>query len=110
MSRILLDTNILIYALDQSSTYYHWSRKFFTDEQYECFTTSKNLSEFIAVTTRGEEPLLSTADALEMIRYFRTNCLSYFRIRFPQISTLKCVLGTRSRVCQFTTSKLQPLA
>lgn len=74
MSRILLDTNVLVYAVDKSSKYHHWSKKFFSDEKYDCCTTSKNLSEFLVVTTRGEEPLLSTEDAVSDVRDFRAIC------------------------------------
>ena len=74
MSRILLDTNVLVYAVDKSSKYHHWSKKFFSDDKYDCFTTSKNLSEFLVTTTRGEEPFLTIQEALSDVKNFRAIC------------------------------------
>lgn len=74
MSRILLDTNVLVYAVDKSSKYHYWSKKFFSDDRYDCFTTSKNLSEFLVTTTRGEEPFLSVEDAVSDVKNFRAIC------------------------------------
>ncbi len=63
MSKILLDTNVLIYAIDQDSVFYAASRTIL-DSEDNLFTTSKNLSEFLAVITRAPVISLSIEDAL----------------------------------------------
>ena len=63
MSKMLLDTNVLIYAIDQDSVFYAASRAVL-DSDDELFTTSKNLSEFLAVITRAPIISLPIEDAL----------------------------------------------
>ena len=74
MSKILLDTNVLIYAVDQDSVFYAASRTVL-DSDDELFTTSKNLSEFLAVITRAPVISLSIEDALAAVDDF-TNRLT----------------------------------
>lgn len=71
MSRILLDTNLLIYSIDKDSKYFDKANSFFSEYKYELFTTSKNLSEFLAVTTRLPKSPLSLEDALLVIEDFK---------------------------------------
>jgi len=61
MTEILLDTNVLVYALDQDSRFHLWASRFFHDENVQCVVTSKNISEFLCVTTRGDNPALTIA-------------------------------------------------
>jgi predicted nucleic acid-binding protein len=68
MSKLLLDTNILIYSIDEGSKYFKKAHNIFL-EQHELFTTSKNLSEFLSVITRIPNPL-SLKDALLVIEDF----------------------------------------
>ena len=70
MTEILLDTNVLIYALDRDSIYYMWARRFFDDSNRKCVITSKNVAEFLCVTTRGENPALSVEEAIATIKVF----------------------------------------
>lgn len=51
MNKLLLDTNILIYSIDEDSKYFNKSQNLFS-EHFELYTTSKNLSEFLSVVTR----------------------------------------------------------
>lgn len=67
MSDLLVDTNLLIYALDQKSEFHARARTLLYHSSYNLFTTSKNLTEFLAVTTRGQKPLLSIEAAVLMI-------------------------------------------
>ncbi len=69
MSKILLDTNVLIYAIDENSAFYSAARKMF-DSEHELFTTSKNISEFFAVITRAPVISLSIEEALDVIEDF----------------------------------------
>lgn len=52
MNKILVDTNIFIYALNKDSKYYKKSAQFLIDTNNLLFTTSKNISEFFAVTSK----------------------------------------------------------
>lgn len=50
MNKILVDTNVLIYSIDEDSKYFDSAQKIFSEE-LELYTTSKNLSEFLTVVT-----------------------------------------------------------
>ena len=68
MSKLLLDTNVLIYSIDEGSKYFNKAHNIFS-EQFELYTTSKNLSEFLSVITRIPNPL-SLKDALIVFEDF----------------------------------------
>ena len=59
---VLVDTNILIYAIDAASQFYERALKFLSNDTLRFFTTSKNISEFLVVLTRNEEIDLSSAE------------------------------------------------
>jgi predicted nucleic acid-binding protein len=52
MNKILLDTNILIYALDKTSVFHQKASQIMQDENNHLFTTTKNISEYFAVCTK----------------------------------------------------------
>ena len=52
MNNLLLDTNILIYALDENSKFHQRAKNILTDGKYNFFITSKNISELFAVCTK----------------------------------------------------------
>jgi len=79
MSNVLIDTNVLIYAIDKSSSYHLWASRFFNDTSFSCYTTSKNLSELLCVLTRGPEPALAIEEALNAVKVFVTHC----RVLYP---------------------------
>ena len=59
MNNLLLDTNLLVYAIDIDSSFFSEIQTFL-DSENKFYVTSKNLSEFIAVVTRfpkGNPPL-----------------------------------------------------
>ncbi|MDC0358091.1 type II toxin-antitoxin system VapC family toxin [Oligoflexia bacterium] len=74
MSEILLDTNVLLYAIDQDSKYHMWASRFFNDAKNQCATTSKNISEFLCVATRGEEPSMTMDGAINCVKVFCSHC------------------------------------
>ena len=49
MSKILVDTNILVYGIDEDSAFFKRARKLLEQEKNQLVTTSKNLVEFLAV-------------------------------------------------------------
>ncbi len=79
MNNVLVDTNLLIYAVDENSKYFELARRLLSKNSYHLLTTSKNISEFIAVVTKGSPPFLSIDKALELVRDY----LKIFEILYP---------------------------
>lgn len=79
MSKILVDTNILIYSIDEDSKFFSKSQELLYNPKLELFTSSKNLSEFLSVITRVSINPLSIKDALLVLEDF-TNI---FTILYP---------------------------
>jgi predicted nucleic acid-binding protein len=52
MIDVLLDTNVLIYALDRSSVFHKNAIPFFESNSYNLFTSTKSISEYFAVTSK----------------------------------------------------------
>jgi predicted nucleic acid-binding protein len=52
MNKVVVDTNILIYALDESSTFHVKASAILQDENNLLFTTSKNISEYFAACSK----------------------------------------------------------
>ena len=52
MNNILLDTNILIYAFNETSIFHQKSKELILDEENDLFITTKNISEFFAVCSK----------------------------------------------------------
>lgn len=63
MNKLLLDTNVLIYAIDEDSKYLAKAHSLFFG-QFDLYTTLKNISEFLSVITRIPNPL-TLRDALK---------------------------------------------
>ena len=67
MSKVLLDTNILVYGIDQDSAFFKRARTILEQENNQLITTSKNLIEFLAVTTKSSWYNLDNETALGII-------------------------------------------
>jgi len=67
MSKILVDTNILVYGIDEESSFFKRARKILEQEKNQLVTTSKNLIEFLAVTTKTTGYNLDNDTALEIV-------------------------------------------
>ena len=52
MNKVLIDTNIFVYGIDQDSKFFSQSRNILEHPDKHLVTTSKNLFEFLAVVTR----------------------------------------------------------
>lgn len=52
MNSILLDTNVLIYAFDESSEFHQKSVELFKNEENKLFVATKNIFEFFAVCSK----------------------------------------------------------
>ncbi len=79
MNSILLDTNVLVYAIDSNSQFNIRSQAIFQKQDVELFTTSKNISEFLSVVTRGENSYFNIDDALNIVE----DIASTMNIVFP---------------------------
>lgn len=79
MTNVLIDTNILLYAIDEDSKYFTDVQKFLNDDSIKFYTTSKNISEFLAVITRIPNNSISIQDALKLVEEFQT----IFSILYP---------------------------
>lgn len=73
MKKILLDTNILIYSIDKESLYHIKSYETVNSKQYDKYISSKNISEFLSVTTRETPYSLSIEEVLESVDFFISN-------------------------------------
>jgi len=64
---ILVDTNVLIYAIDEDSKFHKSALNLLSNPEINLFTTSKNISEFLVVLTRHNDIQLSTKECLEIL-------------------------------------------
>ena len=72
MSKLLLDTNIQLYAIDNHSSRQVRSQDILNSQEYALFTSSKNISEFFCAATRGDQAVISISDALHVVRHYRS--------------------------------------
>ncbi|WP_417914929.1 type II toxin-antitoxin system VapC family toxin [Candidatus Electronema sp. JM] len=85
MNRILVDTNILVYAVDEDSIFHSAAEQVVRNSEYSLFTTSKNLSEFLVVLTRGAVAPVPVEDALLLLE----DLLENFTVLYPSGSSRK---------------------
>ncbi|MBV6477577.1 MAG: hypothetical protein HGGPFJEG_00316 [Ignavibacteria bacterium] len=52
MKKILLDTNVLVYSIDKNSIHHKKAFELVNNFEYDLYTSSKNISEFLAVMSR----------------------------------------------------------
>lgn len=71
MSKLLIDTNLLIYSIDQESKYFEKTNALFNNNKYSLYTTSKNLSEFLSVVTRLPYSPLNSNEAIAAVKSFQ---------------------------------------
>ncbi|MFP7754148.1 type II toxin-antitoxin system VapC family toxin [Thermodesulfobacteriota bacterium B35] len=64
---IIVDTNILIYAIDADSQFNERAITFLSDSSLKLLTTSKNISEFLVVLTRNTEINLSSSECIDIL-------------------------------------------
>ncbi|OQX63213.1 MAG: hypothetical protein B5M56_03740 [Desulfococcus sp. 4484_241] len=70
---ILVDTNVLIYAVDADSRFHEQASNFLSDSALKLFTTSKNISESLVVLTRNSEIELSSSECLDILNSLLSN-------------------------------------
>ena len=89
MSNLLVNTDLLIYAIDEDSQFYARTRQLLYESGHELFTTSKNLGEFLAVVTRGNPPLLSVHEAVKLADEIEQN----FTVLYPTPESSQILRG-----------------
>lgn len=67
MITVVVDTNVLVYAVDEDSQFFRSSRQFLENESIKFVTTSKNLVEFLSVVTKKSGYNLSPTVAIELL-------------------------------------------
>ncbi|MBZ0181869.1 MAG: PIN domain-containing protein [Melioribacteraceae bacterium] len=68
MTNVLVDTNILLYAIEEDSKYFIEVQSFLNNKAFNFFTTSKNISEFLSVITRIPKNAFPINEALQIMR------------------------------------------
>lgn len=93
MSKLLVDTNILVYGIDEDSQFFNQSRQILDHSESQLVTTSKNLIEFLAVVTRSSGYDLETKIALEILE----EIIQKFEIVYPSQDSLAIFLELTER-------------
>ncbi|MGD8778564.1 MAG: PIN domain-containing protein [Ignavibacteria bacterium] len=93
MSNILLDTNILLYAIDEESKYFNSVHELLNDDSMKFFITSKNISEFLSVITRIPSTGISIKEALIVADKFKT----VFTVLYPTEKSYTIFLDCREK-------------
>jgi len=68
MNKILIDTNILIYAYDSQSAFHQRAVALLSKSGNELYVTTKNIAEFFAVLTKLSEPYQKIFEFYESIK------------------------------------------
>lgn len=84
MSEVLVDTNILVYSVDQDSMFFERSRALLESPDFELTTTSKNIAELLVVLTKSTGYNLDNQLVLEVLDGIRRN----MRIIYPDQKSL----------------------
>jgi predicted nucleic acid-binding protein len=93
MNKVVLDTNILIYAIDEESEYFQAAQNLLRNNELVFYTTIKNISEFISVITRAPKNSLSLDEALLVVADYR----QIATVLYPDESSLQIFLRLLSK-------------
>ena len=74
-TKLVLDTNILVYGLNEESRYFDKIREVLESNQYSFFITTKTISEFVSV--------LSKLKRYDVLENELPTILNQFKIIFP---------------------------
>jgi len=86
MNSVFLDTNVLIYSIDEDSKYFSASQKLIYNKNLKLYTSSKNISEMLAVLTRHPHKKISIKKAVNVIK----GILTHVDLLFPDEKS--CIL------------------
>jgi predicted nucleic acid-binding protein len=74
-SDILLDTNILVYALDSSNAYHEQAKNLLNSPDFNFIISTKNISEYFAICSKLNVPI---SRAIMFYSSLRENCQVIF--------------------------------
>ena len=77
-TKALVDTNVFVYAYDQSSVYHRRAVTFLSNSSVDFYTSTKNIAGFFAVLSKMNEPFLKVWQFYQSIR---ANCVLLFPTR-----------------------------
>lgn len=97
MNRILVDTNVLVYSIDEDSKFNSRAIKLLTNQKYDLYTTSKNLSEFLVVLTKGIEVPLTIKEAVDLLEGLMANLTILYPSKYSYRQFKKLVLKYKPR-------------
>jgi len=80
-TEVLLDTNILIYALDKTNAYHSQAVALLNNNDYLFTVTTKNIAEYFAVCSKLQIPLA------QALLFYRSLCQNA-KILFPNEASL----------------------
>jgi predicted nucleic acid-binding protein len=79
-TKLVLDTNILVYGINEESEYFDKIRKVLDDNRYSFYVTTKTISAFVSV--------LSKLKKYDIIETELPTILNRFKILFPLIEPI----------------------
>ena len=79
-TKLVLDTNILVYGINEESEYFDKIRKVLDDNRYSFYVTTKTISEFVSV--------LSKLKKYDIIETELPTILNRFKILFPSMKSI----------------------
>lgn len=80
-TKLVLDTNILIYALNEDSEFFQKTREVLEDNEYSFFITTKTVTEFVSVLSKlGEQQIIDNE---------LPKVLNRFKILYPNKKSLQ---------------------
>ena len=79
-TKLVLDTNILVYGINEESKYFEKIRNVLDDSRYSFYVTTKTISEFVSV--------LSKLKKYDIIEAELPTILDQFKILFPTMKSI----------------------
>ncbi len=83
MKKILIDTNVFVYAFDKDSSFFKQAYQILINQEYLFFITAKNISELYAVLTR------QNYNTKQIKEYINDDIISFSELLFPTNESIK---------------------
>ena len=83
MQKIVIDTNVWVYAFDKSNIYHTKAVEILQNEDFELFITPKQISEFIAVLSK------KNIEIIDILDFVYNDMLSNSILVYPNSQSIK---------------------
>jgi predicted nucleic acid-binding protein len=83
MQKIVIDTNVWVYAFDKSNIYHIKAVKMLQNEDFELFITPKQISEFIAVVSK------KNIEMIDILDFVNNDMLANSILVYPNSQSIK---------------------